>query len=99
MTSGNSSGQWNGTWTPLTLSNGQINLVVQPATAVVIDLQADNSLNVSVAASGKNWIITYNGTLLSATNVAGPYMPVFGATTPYLLPVTNNQQFYRSSRN
>ena len=93
------SGQWNGTWMPLTLSNGQINLVVQPATAVVIDLQGDNSPNVSVVGSGKNWVITYNGTLLSSTNVAGPYAPVFGATTPYLVPLTNDQQFYRSSRN
>lgn len=34
------SGQWNGTWEPLTLgSDNQVTMIVQPATAVIIDLQ------------------------------------------------------------
>jgi hypothetical protein len=28
-------------------------------------------------------VLTYSGTLLDATNVAGPWTPVAGATSPY----------------
>ncbi len=93
------SGQWNGTWTPLTLSNGQADLVVQPATAVVIDLQGNNNPAITVTGSGNSVTINYNGTLLSATNVTGPYAPVSGAAAPYVVPATNIQQFYRSESN
>jgi hypothetical protein len=33
--------------------------------------------------------------LQSATNVAGPYNDVTGVTSPYTVPATNKQQFYR----
>ena len=88
------SGPWTGTWTPLALNQGQVNLIVQPATAVVIDLQG--SPTISVTRSGKNVTITYTGTLLSSPNVAGPYAPVTEAASPYLTPATNTQQFYRA---
>ena len=46
----------------------------------------------SGAASQINWTI---GTLESATNVAGPYLPVPGATSPFTMPLTGPGQFYR----
>jgi alpha-mannosidase len=46
--------------------------------------------------TGNNLLIGYTGTLLSSTNVAGPYSPVAGAASPYVVPATNAQQFYRS---
>ena len=53
---------------------------------------------ISVGLSGSNLVITYNGTLLSSTNVAGPYTPVAGAHSPtYSVPATEPQRFYRSS--
>jgi hypothetical protein len=44
-----------------------------------------------------NLVIQYTGTLLSSTNVSGPYNPVGGASSPYTVPATNAQQFYRAS--
>ncbi len=38
-----------------------------------------------------NWTI---GNLLGSTNVAGPYRPIGGATSPYQVPLTNSQFFY-----
>ncbi len=46
---------------------------------------------------GNSLIINYTGTLLSSTNVAGPYTAVPGARTPYPVPQTGTQQFYRTS--
>ena len=51
---------------------------------------------ISLADSGNNPIITYTGTLLSSTNVAGPYSPVTGASSPYPVPQTDSQRFYRT---
>jgi hypothetical protein len=96
------SGQWNGTWSPLPLGNqGQINIVVQPATAVIIDIQGATALTPAISAAFHtgNLVITYAGALVSSTNVAGPYTPVSNAATPYLVPTTNTQQFYRSEAN
>jgi hypothetical protein len=67
---------------------------VQPATAVVIDLQAPPTI--SLSQSGNSVIITYTGTLLSSTGVTGPYAPVAGAASPYTVPLTNALQFYRA---
>ena len=39
-----------------------------------------------------NWTL---GTLESAPNVAGPYTPVDGATSPYTMPLTGPAAFYR----
>jgi len=39
-----------------------------------------------------NWTL---GTLESATNVSGPYLPVSGATSPYTMPLTGPAEFYR----
>ena len=44
------------------------------------------------AAKQLNWTI---GALQSSTNVAGPYLPVPGATSPFTMPTTGPRQFYR----
>ncbi|HEY1788263.1 MAG TPA: hypothetical protein VGJ73_08920 [Verrucomicrobiae bacterium] len=96
------SGPWTGTWSPLSFGNqGQINMVVQPATAVIIDIQSASTAlpTISVAVQAGRVVINYVGALLSSTNVSGPYMPVSNATTPYIIPATNAQQFYRSEAN
>jgi hypothetical protein len=51
---------------------------------------------VSLVLAGANVAITYTGTLVSSTNVAGPYNPVTGASSPYSTPATNAQMFYRT---
>ena len=53
---------------------------------------------VSLVLAGTNVVITYTGTLVSSTNVAGPYNPVTGASSPYSTPATNPQMFYRTSQ-
>jgi autotransporter-associated beta strand protein len=52
---------------------------------------------ISLAKSGSQLVITYTGTLLSATNVTGPYNPVAGAASPYMLTPSGAQVFYRAS--
>jgi len=50
------------------------------------------TMSMSGSANQINWTI---GTLVSSTNVAGPYAPVPGATSPFNLPMTGPGQFYR----
>ena len=47
--------------------------------------------------SGGGFNLTWSGTgqLLRATNLAGPYVPVSGATSPYREPTTNKQVYFR----
>jgi hypothetical protein len=52
---------------------------------------------ISLARSGDQVVITYTGTLLSSTNVAGPYQPVSGATSPYTNAPAGSGRFYRTS--
>ena len=51
---------------------------------------------ISLKLSGANVAITYTGTLVSSTNVAGPYGAVPGASSPFSTPATNAQMFYRA---
>jgi hypothetical protein len=52
---------------------------------------------ISIALSGANIVVTYTGTLLSSTNVAQPVTNVVvGAASPYTVPATNRQVFFRS---
>jgi hypothetical protein len=53
---------------------------------------------ISISRSGNNISIIYTGTLLSSTNVAGPYTQVQGASSPYPVPMTAPQTFYRTSQ-
>ena len=49
--------------------------------------------------TGNQLVLTYTGTLLSSTNVAGPYLPVAGATSPYtnLINIAVPDLFYKLS--
>jgi hypothetical protein len=49
----------------------------------------------SVSGGGFNLTWTGSGQLLRSTNVAGPYLPVTGAASPYYEPATNQQVFFR----
>lgn len=52
---------------------------------------------IRIAKSGNSLVITYSGTLQSATDVRGPYNDVSGANNPYTLPDTSApQRFYRT---
>jgi hypothetical protein len=57
------------------------------------------SFNGPPILNGNNLILSWSsGTLLSATNVAGPYLAVAGATSPFTNDVTTApQEFYRLS--
>jgi len=53
---------------------------------------------VSITPAGANVVITYTGTLMSATNLTGAFSPVTGASSPYTTPATNAQIFYRTQQ-
>ncbi|MDE3066657.1 MAG: hypothetical protein KGJ60_03810 [Verrucomicrobiota bacterium] len=64
----------------------------------IYDTAVPTTPAISLTRSGNQLIITYTGTLLSSTNVAGPYAPVQGATPPtYTITPTGTQAFYRTS--
>ncbi len=53
----------------------------------------------SIAHVGPNVVITFDGTLQSATNVQGPYTDVMVATSPYTVPApTGAAMFFRAHR-
>jgi hypothetical protein len=53
---------------------------------------------VRIVRSGSSLVVTYTGTLLSSTNLSGPYNPVQGAASPYATQATNAQVFYRTQQ-
>ncbi len=76
------------------LSGAQINYLIPPP-PVVLPVPTFSGTPV---INGNNLVLTYTGTLLGATNVAGPYLPVAGATSPYTNNVTTApQMFYKLS--
>ena len=55
-----------------------------------------NTTRVSIASYGSYVVISWpTGTLLSSTNVSGPYTVVSGATSPYTNAVSGKQKFFR----
>ncbi|MGD0258558.1 MAG: family 16 glycosylhydrolase [Verrucomicrobiota bacterium] len=71
-------------WNTDGLTNGILSVVALPQTLSITNL-GGSQLQL-------NWAY---GTLQCATNVAGPYSDLPGATAPYTIPTTNAQQFYR----
>jgi hypothetical protein len=59
--------------------------------AVVVSVPA-----ITLTRLGDSLVISYTGTLLSAPNVQGPYTPVSGATSPYTVPTSGLQRFFRT---
>jgi hypothetical protein len=52
---------------------------------------------ISAVLSGTSVVITYTGTLLSSADASRPVTNVvLGATSPYTVPATNSQMFFRS---
>jgi hypothetical protein len=51
---------------------------------------------ISIAQSGANIVVTYTGTLQSATTVNGTYTDVSGATSPHSVPVSSAPLFFRA---
>jgi hypothetical protein len=50
----------------------------------------------SAARSGDNLVINFTGALQTSTNLAGPFAPISGATTPYSVPMTNSLRYFRA---
>ncbi|HWF18957.1 MAG TPA: family 16 glycosylhydrolase [Verrucomicrobiae bacterium] len=73
-------------WSTNGLANGVLSVVALPQTISVMN-----------QGSGQMQLSWQYGTLQTATNVAGPYTNVAGATSPFTISPTNLQQFYRLS--
>lgn len=52
--------------------------------------------SVRLAPAGANVVITFTGTLQSAPAVTGPYTDLPGISSPYTVPATNAQQYFRA---
>jgi len=52
--------------------------------------------SLSIAWVNGKAVITYQGTLASASVVEGPYTDVAGATSPYTVPAGSKTTFYRA---
>ncbi len=53
---------------------------------------------IAIARSGATITVTFTGKLQSASNPAGPYTDVAGATSPYPVPAAAGPLFFRSSQ-
>ncbi len=85
-----------------TVQNNNKILVNDPSTAgSVLIYRARTAAQPSITISrvGNNTRIDYVGRLLSSSTVTGPYSPVAGAATPYIVPSGSPQaQFYRAQQ-
>ncbi|HVM49942.1 MAG TPA: hypothetical protein VMU04_18075 [Candidatus Acidoferrum sp.] len=87
---------WLGEWSALSVgTNGQVNLTVGAVSAAVVRFHAGTP-SIRLQRAGNTSVITYTGALLSCTNLLGPFAPVTGASSPYPVPQTDAQRFYRS---
>lgn len=92
---------WLGQWTALgSVTNNQCALTVPAASAAVVKIAAaPEMLNLQSAGGGQFQLNWGYGTLQSATNVTGPYNDIPNVSSPYLMPQTNGQRFYRVREN
>jgi len=87
---------WIGQWTALSAgTNGSFNLTVSAASAAVVKIHATTTA-IRLERMGNALVITYAGALFCSTNILGPYTPVTGASSPYTVPQTDTQRFYRT---
>lgn len=93
-------GPWQGQWSALDITNGQCTVTVAACSAAIVKMAVQPAGTVpmiSLVSAGTSPILTYSGTLLSSTNLAGPYLPVAGASPPlYAVPTTGRRMFYRA---
>jgi hypothetical protein len=57
-----------------------------------------NTPTISIAKSGANVTVTFQGTLQASDLVTGPYTDVTGAASPYSTPATGRARFFRARR-
>lgn len=57
------------------------------------------SPEISISRDGNDIVLTYTGTLQSATAVGGPYTDVTGASSPHRIPVNSGPQLFLRTRN
>ena len=74
------------------LTAAQVKMIYQAATTPVLEIL---SFTNSTGQLQLNWAY---GTLQSAINVTGPYADLTNVS-PYIVPVTNSQQFFRVKEN
>jgi YD repeat-containing protein len=68
----------------LTGGNGMLQGIVVRTLTPPTPVFTGGAPAITTSPSGQpQLVLTYTGTLLSATNVAGPFLPVAGATSPY----------------
>lgn len=65
------------------------------ATGTLAVATATHTLSINPQSDGSMQVNWYYGKLQMATDPAGPYVDVPGATTPYLITPTNQAQFFR----
>jgi hypothetical protein len=78
------------------ISAAQVNSFITPVPVT----PPTPAFNGKPVLTGNQLVLTWsNGTLLSSTNVAGPYLPVAGATSPYtnLINLTTPDMFFKLS--
>jgi hypothetical protein len=96
-------------FTGIAVTNGSLNLAVIPNPYPGtewdfngVQLQAVNLAPVVIttalggSGSSQNLTLTWAnyGTLMSATNLAGPWVPVTGAISPFVVSTTNTAEFF-----
>lgn len=88
---------WQGQWASLGITNGQCTVMVAACSAAIVKMAVQAAAPViGFVLADAALTLTYSGTLLSSTNLAGPYLPVAGASPPlYAVPATSSQMFYR----
>jgi hypothetical protein len=57
------------------------------------------SLAIASAGAGEVQLSWNAGLLQSATNVSGPFSSLTNAVSPFIVPASNRQQFYRVLNN
>lgn len=80
-----------------TANDGKGNIATATRTVYVVGTTPPpQTLSITNLGGGQLQLNWGHGTLQRATNGAGPYSDIPGATPPYTIPVTNAQQFYRT---
>ena len=99
------SGNWNGTWQPLSLNNGGVTTVVQPATAVIIDFQniaqSIPQLKASVAGSSIQLTVSMSppsSTIVQASTNLTDWSNIYTNTPPFTFIDSVNGGSYRFYR-
>lgn len=99
------SGTWNGTWKSLSLSNGGVTTVVQPATAVIIDFNnlAPSIPQLQASAAGNSVQLTVSmsspcSTIVQASTNLIDWSNIYTNTPPFTFTDSLNAAPYRFYR-